>query len=106
MNYRIFSPCLAVIATAGALSAAAAAAQPGPQKPRFGPWDRDLVIATSADGLAFADAKPFVERGGVPHVARDAKGRLIAAFQWFPIDRPEAFDRVALRISEDDGKTW
>jgi hypothetical protein len=64
------------------------------------------VIATSADGLAFSDSKPFVERGGVPHVARDAKGRLIAAFQWFPIDRPEAFDKVALRISEDDGKTW
>jgi hypothetical protein len=105
MSHRTIIACAVVIASSLSL---AAPAQPAPpqQKPRFGPWDRDLVIATSADGLAFTDPKPFVERGGVPHVARDAKGRLIAAFQWFPTDRPDAFDRVALRTSDDGGKTW
>jgi hypothetical protein len=100
MHTRTFAWLLTVIV------GATASAQPQLRPQRFGPWDRDLVIATSADGLVFSDPKLFVERGGVPHVARDAKGRLIAAFQWFPIDKPDAFDRVAVRISEDGAKTW
>lgn len=79
-----------------------------PQGPgqRTGPWDNDLVIATSKDGLAFEQGTRFVERGGVPHVATDAKGRLIAVFQWFPLDKSESFDKVAVKVSEDHGKTW
>jgi hypothetical protein len=77
---------------------------PPPVRP--GPWDNDLLIAFSKDGVVFERASQFVERGGVPHVVRDGKGRLVAVFQWFPVDRPEAFDRVAAKTSEDEGKTW
>jgi hypothetical protein len=48
----------------------------------------------------------FVAGGGVPSLASDGKGRLIAAFQWFPFDRPADFDRIATRTSSDSGKTW
>ena len=107
MNLRLLSVALLI-------SASAAFAQPRPREPgapppppqRFGPWDNDLVIATSEDGLTFDPPKTFVERGGVPHIARDSKNRLIATFQWFPFDRPEAFDKVAARVSEDGGKIW
>lgn len=74
--------------------------------PSDGPWNRDLYMLESSDGLSFGESRLFVERGGVPSVTRDAKGRLIAVFQWFPFDRREAFDRVAVRISGDEGKTW
>ena len=40
-------------------------------------------------------------------VIRDAKQRLVAAvFQWFPFDREETFDKVAVVFSEDEGQTW
>src|SRR4051794_1881032 len=77
---------------------------PGPQ--RFGPWDNDLVISWSSDGVTFDRPTTFVERGGVPHVVRDSKDRRIAVFQWFPFDNPDAFDRVAACVSQDNGKTW
>lgn len=70
-----------------------------------GPWTRDLGMATSEDGTTFTGAKTFVERAGVPSVIRAADGRLVAAFQWFPQD-DEAFDKVAVAFSEDDGETW
>ena len=82
----------------------------GPRPPRpspgGGPWERDLLIAASEDGTAFAAAETFVEGGGVPSVIKDAKGRLIAAFQHFPANDPAHFDRVAVKVSEDGGKTW
>ncbi|MBI5365789.1 MAG: exo-alpha-sialidase [Planctomycetes bacterium] len=71
-----------------------------------GPWDNDLTLYESPDGLAFAAPRRLVERGGVPTLVRDPRGRLVAAFQWFPFDRAEAFDRVASVLSEDEGKTW
>jgi hypothetical protein len=74
--------------------------------PRNGPWNNDLLLFTSADGKSFERVKTLVERGGVPCVTSDAKGRLIAVFQWFPFDRQEAFDRVASVVSEDQGVTW
>jgi len=87
------------------LLAVAATAAPGQEPQRYGPWDRDLAILESSDGLRFGEARPFVERAGVPTLACDAAGRLVAAFQWFPLDRAAAFDRVAISFSED-GKTW
>jgi hypothetical protein len=45
------------------------------------------------------------ERAGVPTVARLRDGRLIAAYQSFPQD-DRNFDRVAVRFSPDDGRTW
>lgn len=70
-----------------------------------GPWKRDLMMAKSADGTAFGAATTFVERAGVPSVVREADGRLVAAFQWFPQD-DAAWDKVAVSFSEDDGATW
>ncbi len=71
-----------------------------------GPWKNDLSLWESKDGLRFQRVGVFVERGGVPSLARVGKGRLVSVFQWFPFDHEEAFDRVGVRISEDDGETW
>lgn len=76
------------------------------------PWNHDLWIApiTSLEPLVAGPSRRFLEHAGVPHVIRDLKNpdRLIAVFQWFPMDEKlrESFDRIALRISEDNGKTW
>ncbi|MBI4618150.1 MAG: exo-alpha-sialidase [Planctomycetes bacterium] len=83
-----------------------AASAAGQETPRFGPWDSDLTLHESSDGLTFREIGRFVERGGVPSLVRDSTGRLVAAFQWFPFEREGAFDRVAVCISEDGGRTW
>jgi hypothetical protein len=70
------------------------------------PWNRNLEIYRSGDGVNFAKAGTFVERAGVPNVILDASARLVAVFQWFPFDNRAAFDRVAVAFSGDDGKTW
>ncbi len=74
--------------------------------PIDGPWNRDLYILESSDGLKFEKFKVFAERGGVPSLIQDAQGKLIAAFQWFPIEKRDSFDRVAVCFSSDHGKTW
>jgi len=61
------------------------------------PWERDLHLLESTDGPQFGNSKRFVTGGGVASIVRDAKGRLIAAFQWFPRERGEYFDRIAVR---------
>ncbi len=82
--------------------------RPMPRPPQpgrdAGPWDHDVLVWRSIGDVW----RPLAtwERGGVPSIARDANGRLIAAFQWFPENDVHAFDRVALRYSEDDGRTW
>ncbi len=73
---------------------------------RPGPWDFDLALFESRDGLTFERRRLFVERGGVPTLLADHTGQLLAAFQWFPADRPQDFDRVAVVFSQDDGRTW
>ena len=72
----------------------------------YGPWNRDLDWYESSDGLAFSRKGTFVERGGVPALIRSPDGNLFAVFQWFPLNRREAFDQVALKISSDQGRTW
>jgi len=42
----------------------------------------------------------------VPTLARLADGRLIAAHQHFPADNNSDFDKVAVRFSSDEGRTW
>src|SRR4051794_17847824 len=76
------------------------------QQPQYGPWHRDLYVQESADGLRFGQARVFVERAGVPSLCRDRQGKLLAVFQWFPFDRREAFDKIAVMTSDDDGRTW
>lgn len=84
--------------------------QPGnvPRPPQTGqtpgPWDNDLLLYRGI-GNEFRKIDTW-PRGGVPSIIRDKNGRLIAAFQWFPEKDLQAFDRVALRYSTDDGHTW
>jgi hypothetical protein len=63
-------------------------------------------VRSSADGVEFGAESVFVEAAGVPCVIRDVRNRLVAVFQWFPQDDQTHFDRVAVRFSEDAGKTW
>jgi hypothetical protein len=72
---------------------------------RPGPWQNDvLVYRISADGAS--EQVTAFERAGVPTLARMKDGRLIAAHQHFPEDFGADFDKVAVRFSEDDGRTW
>lgn len=77
-----------------------------PGGPRLGPWNHDLELVRSRDGKTFGQPTTLVERGGVPCLTRDAQGRLIAVFQWFPMDRRDDFDRIAVVFSTDQGATW
>lgn len=84
---------------------APAVAAPPQTADRPGPWDNDVwVYRVNAAGKA----EPVItfERAGVPTMARLQDGRLIAAYQHFPKDDQRNFDRVAVRFSADDGKTW
>ncbi len=80
--------------------------QDPPRQDRPGPWDGDLWLLESTDGVRFKKKNKLLEGGGVPTLIADRKGRLIAAYQWFPKDRSDAFDRIAVSVSEDQGKSW
>ncbi len=71
-----------------------------------GPWNNDLHYAISNDGNTFRDDKIWEERSGVVSVIHDKTGRLIGAFQWFPVSDDQNFDKVAIKISNDGGETW
>lgn len=77
-----------------------------PQRRQTGPWNNDLKLLRSKDGMEFTERTAFVERAGVPCLTQDKNGRLIAVFQWFPFEQREAFDKIAVKFSEDSGKTW
>ncbi|MGI8907035.1 MAG: hypothetical protein ACR2IE_11160 [Candidatus Sumerlaeaceae bacterium] len=79
---------------------------PQPQQHGGGPWNNDLMIRWSADKQSFGPESVFVESGGVPSVTASENGILVAAFQWFPFTRMEAFDRVTVRFSETGGISW
>jgi len=80
---------------------------PLPPPGRRGPWDNDLMISRSNDGLKFkTQPRVFVPRAHVPTVAQDKTGRIIALFQWFPLEPRESFDRIAASFSGDNGATW
>lgn len=72
---------------------------------RPGPWDHDVHVYLVNERGGSTRAATF-ERAGVPTIARMADGRLIAAHQWFPKDDKDAFDTVAVRFSEEEGRTW
>ncbi len=71
-----------------------------------GPWNNDLKLRLSDDKKPFGSEGTFVRAAGVPSLTRTSKGRLLAAFQWFPSDNQTAWDRVALSWSDDAGKKW
>jgi hypothetical protein len=70
-----------------------------------GPWDSDVLVYRAAANGRVEQLATF-ERAGVPTIARLKDGRLIAANQHFPTNDPASFDKVAMRFSSDDGKTW
>lgn len=72
---------------------------------RLGPWDNDVLVYRLATNAAPERLNTF-ERAGVPTLARLKDGRILAAFQHFPRDDQRNFDRVAVRFSSDEGRTW
>jgi len=91
---------------AGALVPARRALAQSPTQPSGpGPWDNDVNLwRLWPDGTR--EQLAVFERAGVPTLARLADRRLIAAFQWFPLEPAEAFDTIAVACSEDDGLSW
>jgi len=78
---------------------------PTPDRSKPGPWDNDvLVIRIGTDGRP--ERLGAFERAGVPTAVRLQDGRLLAAYQAFPADDDRNFDRVAVRFSSDEGRTW
>jgi hypothetical protein len=69
------------------------------------PWQNDVLVyrSTLHGPSTFLNA---FERAGVPTLTRLKDGRIIAAFQHFPKDDEQNFDRVAVAFSTDEGKTW
>jgi hypothetical protein len=72
---------------------------------RPGPWDNDVLVYRVATNGAPERLATF-ERAGVPTLARLKGGPILAAFQHFPEDDNRNFDRVAVRLSSDEGRTW
>lgn len=96
---RVYTPILSTTQTTRPLV-------PTPLPNQSGPWQQDLDIVLSEDGgNNFGTAKVLVERAGVPSMIRDAQGRLILVFQWFPNNSPD-FDQVAVMFSTDNGTSW
>ncbi len=78
----------------------------GPSDPRAdGPWNRDVIVYRAGPDGKVERADTF-ERAGVPTIARLKGDRIIVAHQHFPENDVANFDKVAARISEDDGKSW
>ena len=76
-----------------------------PAAPPPGTPDSDVQVYR-VDKFGRVDWLATFPRAGVPALARLADGRLMAAYQSFPDNDSTAFDRVAVRFSSDEGKTW
>lgn len=76
------------------------------RRTRPGPWDSDVLVhRVTTDGRT--EKLATFERAGVPTLSRLKDGRLIAAHQHFPEnDDDDGFDKVAVRFSSDEGRTW
>ena len=70
-----------------------------------GPWDNDVQVYR-VDRFGRVEWLATFPRAGVATIARLADGRLVSAYQSFPEGDPSAFDKVAVRYSLDEGKTW
>jgi hypothetical protein len=80
--------------------------QPGPPNRNGpGPWNNDVLVFRVTPDRRSEQVATF-ERAGVPTVARLYDGRLVAAHQHFPADSDADFDKVAVRFSADEGRTW
>lgn len=72
---------------------------------RPGPWDHDVLVYRVGTNRVAEQIGKF-ERAGVVTVTRLADGRLIAAHQHFPANNEADFDKVAVRFSSDEGRSW
>lgn len=71
------------------------------------PWNNPLKIAWSSDGIIFNTPAVFQDSSGVPSVIKWKGDTLISAFQWFRQPNPSlTWDRVAVKFSFDNGRTW
>jgi len=70
-------------------------------------WKRTLVEWRSTDGTHFTEHRTFQVCADVPSIARDGAGMMVTAFQGFEVRTDDArWDKVAVRLSRDDGETW
>ncbi len=90
----------------GLAVAALARAQDGRRMavPLSGPWNNDVHICR-LDAAGRLERLGVFERLSVPTLARMPDGRLPAAVQYFPVDDPDRFDKIAVAVSSDEGRT-
>ncbi|MBI3307134.1 MAG: exo-alpha-sialidase, partial [Candidatus Omnitrophica bacterium] len=67
---------------------------------------KNLEQYESADGKTFTRKGIFVERADTPSCIEYWSGEILCAFQWFPLNNPKAFGKIALMLSRDDGENW
>ena len=80
-------------------------------KDEDGPADaafrHDIALWSGTDGTSFESQVTFQYCADVPSLASNGNGMLITAFQaWITRDVQSEWDRVAVRISPDNGRTW
>jgi hypothetical protein len=71
----------------------------------IGPWNNELLVQRIAPDGAVTKLATFA-RADVSSMARLKYGRLALACQAFPAGDPEHFNRVAVRFSSDEGRSW
>jgi len=80
-------------------------AAPHSTAPARGPWDNALVVQRIASDGTAATIATF-GRADVSSIVRLKDGRLAIACQAFPAGDAANFNRIAVRFSADDGRTW
>ncbi len=81
------------------------ATSPAERRNLPGPWDQDVLVCRVGTN-AVAERLTIFERAGVATLTRLNDGRLITAHQHFPENDEGNFDKVAVRFSSDEGRTW
>ena len=83
-------------------------APPHAAPPKAGPWNNSVVVdRVAVDGAAGAASTLATFTGSdVASIARMKDGRLAVAFQGYPPNDKQRFDRAAVRFSSDEGRTW
>jgi len=105
MGFRVGAAILLLVATSVPAQLPDSPSPVGyPRASQPGPWDQDVLVHRLGTGRS--EQLATFGRAGVPTLARLADGRLIAAFQHFPADDNRNFDRVAVCLSKDEGRTW
>lgn len=71
-----------------------------------GPWDGEIHMATSSDGLTFDEKGLILERAGVPNLLKLQNNDLILTYQYFSDSSEAMFGIIAYSVSKDNGTTW